>query len=118
MSRLLNAVLGVALGFAASAPLIAADTANADRTEAWSESQVDAAMDECNSLPETDRARCIVNIRPAGGGRSFVAVGGSDENTVKTGYTEDEYTATIKKCEGADDRDRCIANAKDQYGRM
>ena len=128
MSKLLNVALAAALGFAVSAPLYAADTTQASpakRTTAMSDAEVRAAMDKCNNLTGTAHAKCIVNIRAAGGGGSSLAVGAggasADENTVKTSkYTEEEYTAAIKGCESANvpDRDRCIADAKDHFGRM
>jgi hypothetical protein len=122
MSTLRNLAFGVALGFAASAPGYSADTPRAsqpNQADAWSDAQVRAAMDKCNNLTGTERARCIVNIRPAGGGGSSVAVGVSDENTVKTGkYTDEEYMAAMKKCDTANDKDRCVADVKDHFGRM
>jgi hypothetical protein len=128
MSKLLNVALAAALGFAVSAPLYAADTpqsSQANQSTAWSDAQVRAAMDKCNNLTGTAQAKCIVNIRPAGGGGSSLAtkVGDSsaDANTVKTGTgTEEEYTAAVQKCASADaaDRDRCMTDAKDHFGRM
>jgi hypothetical protein len=125
MSKLLHLAVGAALGFAASTPMYAADTSDTNaRSAAWSDAQVRSAMEKCNNLTATARAKCIVNIRPAGGGGSSlaVAVGGSaDENTVKHGAgTEEEYTAAVKKCESADaaNRDRCIADVKEHFGRM
>jgi len=122
MSTLRNVVLGVALGFAVSAPGYSADTprtAQPNRADAWSDAQVRAAMDKCNNLTGTEQAKCIVNIRPAGGGGSSLAVGVADEATVKAGkMTDEEYLAAMKKCETANDRDRCVADLKDHYGRM
>lgn len=118
MSKLLYVLLGASLGFAVSAPLYAAD---APQSAAWSDSQVSAAMNKCNALPTADRAKCIVNIRAAGGGGSSLAVAVADEKTVKTGNaTEEEYMAAIKKCDAStvSDKDRCIADIKDHYGRM
>lgn len=119
MSKLICAVLGASLGFAISAPLYAAD---AERTEAWSDSRVQAAMDKCNSLPVNDRAKCVVNIRPAGGGGSSLAVHvAEDEKSVKTGSDNDlEYVAAVKQCDSAkvSDKERCIADVKDHFGRM
>jgi hypothetical protein len=119
MSKLLCMALGASLGFAASAPLFAAD---APRTQAWSDSQVRAAMDKCNGLTATERAKCIVNIRPAGGGGSSLAVAvAGDEKTVKAGkYTEEEYMAAIHQCDAPNvtDKDRCVADVKDHFGRM
>jgi hypothetical protein len=118
MSKLLYMVLGASLGFAVSAPLYAAP---APQSTEWSDSQVRDAMDKCKSLTGTDRAKCIVNIRPAGGGGSSVAVGVSDSKSVKSGnYTEEEYSAAVKTCESStvSDKDRCIADAKDHFGRM
>jgi hypothetical protein len=118
MSKLLYMVLGASLGFAISAPLYAAV---APQSTEWSDAQVRNAMDKCKSLTGTERAKCIVNIRPAGGGGSSLAVGVSDEKTVKSGnYTEEEYMAAVKTCESANvsDKDRCMADAKDHYGRM
>jgi hypothetical protein len=124
MSKFLNVALAAALGFAVSTPLYAADTSQtsqANQSPAWSDAQVRAAMDKCNSLTTNARAKCIVNIRPAGGGGSSLAVGGAGENTVKTGkYTEEEYAAAVAKCDAPNvsDKDRCMADAKDHFGRM
>jgi hypothetical protein len=121
MSTLRNVAFGVALGFAVSAPGYSADTPRVSqpKADAWSDAQVRAAMDKCNNMTGTEQARCIVNIRPAGGGGSSVAAGVADENTVKTGkYTDEEYMAAMKKCDTANDRDRCVADVKDHFGRM
>jgi hypothetical protein len=128
MSKLLIVALAAALGFAVSAPLYAADTpqsSQANQSTAWSDAQIRAAMDKCNNLTGTAHAKCIVNIRPAGGGGSSLAtkVGDSsaDANTVKSGTgTEEEYTAAVQKCASVDaaDRDRCMTDAKDHFGRM
>jgi hypothetical protein len=129
MSRLLNAALAAALGFAVSVPLYAADvsqTSHSKQTTAMSDSEVAAAKDKCNSLTGTERAKCVVNIRPAGGGGSSLAVGvggaSADENTVKDGTAaaEAEYSAAVKECESviAADKDRCINTAKEHFGRM
>ena len=121
LSKFLKVVLGASLGFAVSAPLYAAD---ATRTEAWSDSQVRAAMDKCKTMPAADQVKCTVNIRPAGGGGSSHAVGVADASsatTVKSGkFTEEEYMAAVKQCEGPNvsDRERCIADTKDHFGRM
>jgi hypothetical protein len=129
MSKLLNIALATALGFAVSAPLYAADTSSASqakRTTAMSDAEVRAATDKCNNLTGTAHAKCIVNIRPAGGGGSSLAVGVGDSsaerNTVKDGTanTDAEYAAAVKECESvkAADRDRCVNTAKEQFGRM
>jgi hypothetical protein len=91
-------------------------------TAAWTDEQISAARDKCNSLTGTAQARCIVNIRPVTAGDNVALYTGavsSDENVVKHGVgTEEEYTAALKGCESADDRDRCISNAKEHFGRM
>ena len=115
MSKILNLAIGAALGVAASAPLYAADAA---RTEAWSDAQVKAAMDKCHTLPADQQGKCITNIRPV---TSRTTVMNNEENTVKSGkYTEEEYSAAIKKCDApsVNDKEGCIANVKDHYGRM
>ena len=128
MSKLLNVALAAALGFAVSAPLYAADTSQASQakqTTAMSDAEVRAATDKCNNLTGTDHAKCIVNIRPAGGGGSSLAVGArgsSAGNTVKDGTAaaDAEYSAAVKECESvkAPDKDRCVNTAKEQFGRM
>lgn len=92
-------------------------------TSAWNDDQISAARDKCNGLTGTAQAKCIVNMRSVTMPGSAVAMNSgtvsSDENVVKHGVgTEEEYTAAIKGCESADDRERCIANAKDHFGRM
>ena len=67
------------------------------------------------------RARCVVNIRPAGGGGSSLAVSVPDDKLVKQGVNnEEEYVAALKKCDGLNgkERDNCVADIKDHYGRM
>jgi len=121
MSKFLNVVIGASLGFAVSAPLYAA---NSTQSEAWSDSQVRAAMDKCKGLKSGEQAKCIVNIRPAGGGGSSVAVSVGDSSsstTVKAGrFTEEEYMSAVKQCDAPNvsDRERCIADAKEHFGRM
>jgi hypothetical protein len=122
MSRLLNVALAAALGFAASAPLYAAEMSQSaqtnNRSAAMSDAEVRAALDNCNNLTETPQARCIVNIRPTGA----MAPGSSAEGTVKDGtpITEAEYAAAPKECESADatSKDRCVNAAKEHFGRM
>ncbi|MEO8004863.1 MAG: hypothetical protein ABI771_08155 [Betaproteobacteria bacterium] len=118
MSKLTSAILGAAIGIMAAAPLLAAD---APRTEAWSDAQVRAAMDKCKGLSGSERAKCTVNIRPAGGGGSSVATSVSDEKVVTQGVgSDEEFTAAMKRCDSAEAnaRDRCIADVKDHFGRM
>lgn len=122
MSKLLKVALAAALGFAVSAPLYAADTQN--RSTAWSDGEVRAAMDKCNNLTATPKAKCIVNIRPtAAGDRTSMTPGSNTEaNVVKDGNAraEEEYAAAVKQCESANaaDKDRCIGTAKEKFGRM
>ncbi len=123
MSKLLNVGLAAALGFAVSAPLYAADTQN--RTTAMSDAEVRAAMDKCNNLTATAKAKCIANIRPtAAGDRSAMNPGSAtmEANVVKDGNAraEEEYAAAVKQCESANapDRDRCVTTAKEKFGRM
>ncbi len=123
MSKLLKATLAAALGFAVSAPLYAADPQN--QTTAWSDAEVRSAMDKCNNLTATAKAKCIVNIRrtPAGDKSAMTSGTGSEEaNVVKDGNAraEEEYAAAVKQCESANasDKDRCINTAKEKFGRM
>jgi hypothetical protein len=127
MSKLLNLALAAALGFAVSAPLYAADTSQspqANRTAAMSDAEYRAAMDKCNTLTDTAKGRCIVNIRPtaAAGAAGMPQDSTADANTVKDGnaITEAEYSAAVKECESvnAADKDRCINTAKEHFGRM
>lgn len=127
MSKLLNVAIAAALGFAMSAPLYAADTSKAsraDRSTAWTDAEVRAALDKCNSLAANSRAKCIVNIRPTVAGDKAAMNPGSNsgENTVKDGTAraEAEYAAAVKECESSDSGsiDRCINAAKEQFGRM
>ena len=128
MSKLLNVALAAALGFAVSAPLYAAETSQAPQakqTTAMSDAEVRAAMDKCNNLTGTAHAKCVVNIRPAGGGGSSLATRVGDSSatadTVKTGIaTEDEYSAELEKCGPVDGaaRERCVTDVKEHHGRM
>ena len=128
MSRLLSIAIAAALGSAVSAPLYAADTVQSStnattHTAAMSDTQASEALDKCKHMTGTEGARCVVNIRPAGGGGSSraVSVMEDDENAVKTGlFTDDEYAAAVKHCDNGKpkNRDRCIANVKDSFGRM
>lgn len=127
MSKLLNVALAAALGFAVCAPLYAADTSQSSkqtRSTAWSDEQIHAARDKCKNLTETHQAQCIVNIRPTPAADKVAMTPGSsaEGNTVKdgTGQTEAEYAAAVKECEAANaaDKDRCIAAAKEHFGRM
>jgi hypothetical protein len=118
MSKFLSATIGVAIGVMATAPLFAAD---AQRTEAWSDAQVRAAMDKCKGLTGSERARCTVNIRPAGGGGSSVATSVPEEKVVKqSAGSDEEFTAAMKRCDSAEPnaKDRCVADVKDHFGRM
>jgi hypothetical protein len=128
MSRLLSIAIGAALGFAVSAPIYAADTVQSStnattHTTAMSDTQASEALDKCKGMTGTEGARCVVNIRPAGGGGTSraVSVREDDENVVKTGlFTDDEYAAAVRHCEEGKpkNRDRCIANVKNSFGRM
>jgi hypothetical protein len=129
MSKLTRVALAAALGFAVSAPVYAADTSSNSST-AWSDSQVRAAMDKCESLnlTGTAEAKCIVNIRrtPAGNnvsGSNYPSDSALVETNVVrdgTARAEDEYAAALKECEAvkSDDRDRCVNIAKERFGRM
>ena len=135
MTKLLYAILGAYLGVAGAA--YAADVTpsaspSTRTTQAWSDSKVSAATSKCDALTGTEAARCVVNIRPEGGGGSSVATAvpaenvvkadvPTDENVVKAGVpTEEEYMAAMKHCDAADvsDRDRCVTDVKKRYGRM
>ncbi len=126
MSKLLNVAIAAALGVAVSAPVYAAETSDAsraNRTTAMSDAQVRTAMDKCNNLTGTARSKCIVNIRPTAAGSKVAATSDSatDDNVVKHGkYTEEEYSAAVKQCESTDtaDRDRCLSDANQRFGRM
>lgn len=125
MSKFLNVAIAAAIGFSVSAPLYAAETSDASkakRTTAWSDSQIRTAMDKCNNLAGTAHAKCIVNIRPTSGNRVAMTTGSStDDSVVKHGkYTEEEYSAAVKQCESVDttDRDRCLSDANQRFGRM
>ena len=127
MSRLLSIAIAAALGSVISAPLYAADTvqssSNVTHTTAMSDTQVSEALNKCMHMTGTEGARCVVDIRPAGGGGSSraVSVEEDDDNAVKTGmFTDDEYAAAVKHCDNGKpkSRDRCIANVKDSFGRM
>ena len=122
MSGLLKTILTAALGLSISAPLYAADSpTNAPSNQTTPrDDNYKAAMKKCDSLPQTEQAKCIVNIRPTDASRSGSAVASStDTNTVKAGAERDaDYAAAVKECEGAADRQRCIDNAKDHFGRM
>jgi len=90
---------------------------------AWTDAQISAAREKCNDLSGTDRAKCIINIRPVTATGENVAMhrASSDEATVKHGIgTEEEYTAAVKECDSASgaEKDRCVANVKDHFGRM
>ncbi len=117
MSKLINIAFAAAFAVAASTSVHAAS----NQSEAWSDSQVKSAMDKCKGLASQERARCIVNIRPAGGGGSSMATSIADATTVKEAKgTDEDFLAEIKKCDAANvpDRDRCIADVKDHFGRM
>ena len=132
MSKLVKVALAAALGFAVSVPVYAADTSSNSQTTAWSDSQVRAAMDKCESLnlTGTAEAKCIVNIRrtPAGDGTAmtpgsnYPAASAVETNVVKDGTAraEEEYAAALKECEAVktDDKDRCVNVAKERFGRM
>ncbi len=115
MSKLLNIAAAAGLGIAACMPVFAATAVN---TEAWSESRIKSAMDKCNGLTGTERARCTVNIRPAGGGGSSLAVSVPGDTVKQAQGSDEDFMAEIKKCDGAKDPERCIADVKDHFGRM
>jgi len=124
MTKLLYAILGAYLGVAGAA--YAADVTpsaspSTRTTQAWSDSKVSAATSKCDALTGTEAAKCVVNIRPEGGGGSSVATAVTAENVVKAGVpTEEEYMAAMKHCDAPDvsDRDRCVTDVKERYGRM
>ena len=131
MSKLIKVALAAALGFAVSAPVYAADTSANSRSPAWSDAQVRAAIEKCESLnlTGTAEAKCIANIRrtPAGDkvtGADYPSGSASDSdlsNVVKDGTAraEEEYAAALKECEAVNsDKDRCVNVAKERFGRM
>jgi hypothetical protein len=124
--KLRNVALAAALGFAASAPLYAAETTQGSQTQykttAMSDAEVRAAMAKCDKLTATPQARCIANIRPTPNGDKVAMASSTEGNTVKdgAGITEAEYEAAVKECESADaaSKERCISSAKEHFGRM
>ena len=125
MSGLLRTILTAAMGVSFAVPLYAADSQTsapiARTTQPYDGYRV--AMKKCNNLPETEQAKCIVNIRPtesSGAGPSTAS--SSDANTAKDGSAQKdaEYAAAVKECEAvsAADRQRCIDNAKEHFGRV
>jgi len=127
MTKLLNIAIAAALGFAVIAPVYAVDTyrsTQAQQTTAMSDADFNAAMSKCNNLTGTAHAKCIVNIRPTPAGDRTATNSGSssDRNTVKDGNAaaEAEYLAAVKECEAAkaENKDRCVKAADEQFGRM
>ena len=131
MSKLIKVALAAVLGYAVSAPVYAADTSSNSRSTAWTDSQVRAAMDKCESLnlTGTAEAKCIVNIRRTPPGDKVAMTPGSDypssasydDNVVRDGTAraEEEYTAALKECEAKNiDKDRCVNATKERFGRM
>lgn len=125
MTKLFYAVIGASLTMAALAAQAADASSSAGTstrtTEAWSDAKVSKATSKCNGMTGTEAAKCIVNIRPEGGGGSSLATAVSGDNVVKTGVpTEEEYMSALQRCDAADvtDKDRCVADVKDRYGRM
>jgi hypothetical protein len=126
MSGLPRALVTAALGLSFAVMLYAADAqtsaANARTTQPY-RGDYRAALGKCNSLPETGRAKCIVNIRPTETLRASPSdAASSDSNTVKDGSAQKdaEYAAAVRECEAvsAADRPRCVDNAKEHFGRM
>jgi hypothetical protein len=124
MTKLFCAILGASLSIAGAAYAGDATTSTSTSTrttQAWSDAKVSAATSKCSGLTGTEAARCVVNIRPEGGGGSSVATAVTAENVVRAGVpTEEEYMSAMKHCDSADvaDKDRCMADVKDRYGRM
>jgi hypothetical protein len=127
MSKLLNAAFATTLGFALTAPSLAADTSppsQTTRSAAWSDMQIHDAMEQCKNLEATARAQCIVNIRPTPARESVAATPGSppkaDTVQDRAGQTDAEYAAALKECESlnAADKERCVNSAKERFGRM
>ena len=119
MPRALRSILLAALGVGICAPLYADYQTT---TPVYPGHQ--AALSRCDSLSETEQARCIVNIRPTDpGGTRTPAAAYSEPSTVKSGNAnrDAEYAAAFKECQAVTDaaeQQRCIDNAKDHLGRM
>jgi hypothetical protein len=125
MARLLTVILAAGLGLGVAVPLYADDSQTsapaARTTQPYIGYQV--AMKKCSNLPETEQAKCIVNIRPtAPSGMSSSGPSSADASAVKDGSSEKdaEYAAAVRECQavGAADKQRCIDNAKEHFGRM
>jgi len=126
MFRLFSATLTAAFGLAFAAPLFAADTQTNARsvqtTQPYDGYKV--AMKKCNNLPQAEQAKCIVNIRPTESSVANPAMAaGSDGNvTVKDGSAQKdaEYAAAVRECESvaAAEKERCVENAREHFGRM
>ncbi|HEX4985022.1 MAG TPA: hypothetical protein VFV71_03010 [Burkholderiales bacterium] len=120
MSKMLNAMVGLSLGCMIAAPSYAMEP---QHTEAWSDAQIDAARAKCQGLKGTEGARCFVNIRPAGGGGSSVAVSvpdATDNGSVVRAAGDEDYVAEMKRCDSTESamKERCIADVRDHFGRM
>jgi hypothetical protein len=118
MPRALRSILLAALGIGVCTPLYADYQTTTPFYPGYK-----AALSRCDSLPDTEQARCIVNIRPTEPvGTRPPAVANSEPNTVKSGANrDDEYAEAFKECQAVTDvaeRQRCIENAKDHLGRM
>ena len=115
MSGLLRSVVAIALGAGLSAPLYAVE---GETTQPYADYQT--ALKRCDNLPETARARCIVNIRRTQ--PVAYSVAGSEANTTTVrDDPEADRVAAERECQAVmdnADRQRCIANAKDHFGRM
>jgi hypothetical protein len=124
MSGLFKTILTAALGIAAAAPLYAADAPTNAPTARTTQPYdgYKTAMKKCRNLPETEQAKCIVNIKPTESSGTGPASTGSEASTVKDGSAQKdaEYAAALRECEAvsAVDRQRCIDNAKEHFGRM
>lgn len=125
MSRLLTVIVAAGLGLGLAVPLYAADSqtgTSAARTTPPYDGYK-AAIKKCDNLPEPEQAKCIVNIRPTGAsGTGQSDASSADASTVKDGSSQkdSEYAAAMRECEAVStaDKQRCIDNAKEHFGRM
>ena len=106
MSNLLSkSVLAAALGLSFGLASHAAETYNYP-------AQYQAAREKCDSLRDSDLARCIVNIRPTPSAATAAADTGAKESA-------DEEQA-LKQCEqmSGDSKQHCMDMIKEHKGKM
>jgi hypothetical protein len=112
-----RSVVLLALGIGVSTPLFAVE---GQSTQPYP-GDYQAALRRCDNPPEAEQAKRIVNIRPTEPAATSSARGEVNAVTDGQANRDAEHAAAERECQAVIDsseRQRCVENAKEHFGRI